>query len=144
MGKSEAEQAKKPEDEKKPSGADQEVTQIEQAKVANPTPESKDNKPDAPAKKEVAQTKEAIKAATTNEVAIKAAKTKPDMGESDSDFDNEISADRVLEDSEIGDSAEGIDEANADSELDDVSVQNEDDEDDDDDDDDDIDDEDEE
>merc|ERR1712086_171579 len=151
--KSEAEQAKKPEDEKKPSGADQEVTQIEQAKVANPTPESKDNKPDAPAKKEVAaltgkdnevaQTKEAIKAAKTNEVAIKAAKTKPDMGESDSDFDNEISADRVLEDSEIGDSAEGIDEANADSELDDVSVQNEDDEDDDDDDDDDIDDEDE-
>merc|ERR1712086_1044362 len=70
----------KPEDEKKPSGADQEVTQIEQAKVANPTPESKDNKPDAPAKKEVAltgkanevaQTKEAIKAATTNEVATK-------------------------------------------------------------------------
>merc|ERR1712086_697128 len=126
-------------DEKKPSGADQEVTQIEQAKVANPTPESKDNKPDAPAKKEVALTGKANEVAQTKE----AAKTKPDMGESDSDFDNEISADRVLEDSEIGDSAEGIDEANADSELDDVSVQNEDDEDDDDDDDDDIDDEDE-
>merc|ERR1712028_71811 len=140
--KSEAEQAKKPEDEKKPSGADQEVTQIEQAKVANPTPESKDNKPDAPAKKEVALTGNDNEVAQTKE-AIKAAKTKPDMGESDSDFDNEISADRVLEDSEIGDSAEGIDEANADSELDDVSVQNEDDEDDDDDDDDDIDDEDE-
>merc|ERR1712028_91845 len=132
----------KPEDEKKPSGADQEVTQIEQAKVANPTPESKDNKPDAPAKKEVALTGNDNEVAQTKE-AIKAAKTKPDMGESDSDFDNEISADRVLEDSEIGDSAEGIDEANADSELDDVSVQNEDDEDDDDDDDDDIDDEDE-
>jgi len=133
------EQAKKPEDEKKPTGADQEVTQIEQAKAANPTPESEDKKPDAPAKKEesltgsdneVAQTKEAVKAAKTKP------DTKPDMGESDSDFENEISADRVLEDSEIGDSAEGIDEANADSELDDVSVQNEDNEDDDDDDDD--------
>merc|ERR1712166_497695 len=90
-----------------------------------------DNKPDAPAKKEASLTGNDNEVAQTKE-AINAAKTKPDMGESDSDFDNEISADRVLEDSEIGDSAEGIDEANADSELDDVSVQNEDDEDDDD------------
>jgi hypothetical protein len=109
----------------KPKGNQAEITQTEQAKTANPTPEAEDTQTDPVTQSsptgsdaEVAQTEEAREAASSSRPS--------QLGESGSDFESEISADRALEDGQIGDSTEGVDEANADSELDDVDVEDDD------------------
>jgi len=111
----------------KPKGNQAEITQTEQAKAANPTPEAEDTQAEQVTQSsptgsdtEVAQTEEAREAASSSPPS--------QLGESDSDFESEISADRALEEDQIGDSTEGVDEANADSELDDVDVEDDDDE----------------
>jgi hypothetical protein len=111
-------------------------TEIEKAKdmaknsgkISPPKPkDSATLKPEQGNKSEKAQTQEAQDANPSKKMPNEP--NQPDMGEplSDDNYEREVSADRVLAAGDVGDTLEGVDEANADSELDDVAVEDEDD-----------------